>query len=54
MPIVKIPKELSSVRRAEDSAGRLAHAAGELDNGLHRTVVVVALLEQEQVSKMIW
>jgi hypothetical protein len=30
---------------------RLAHAAGELDNGLLRTVVVVALLEQERVTQ---
>ena len=46
MTIVNIPKELSSVRRAEGSAVSLACGAGELDNGLHRTVDVVALLEQ--------
>ena len=44
MTILNIPKELSSARRA-GSAVSLARGAGE-DDDLHRTVDVVALLEQ--------
>ena len=52
--MVNIPKELSSVRRAEGSAVALALGVGEVDDGLRRIVDVVALLEQGQVSEMIW
>jgi hypothetical protein len=54
MTIVNIPRELSSVRHAEGTIVMLGRAVGELDDGLRRTVDVVALLEQERVSEMIW
>ena len=44
MTVIDIPKELFSARRA-GSAVSLARGAGE-DDGLHRTVDVIALLEQ--------
>ena len=51
MTIANIPKELSSVRRAEGRAVRSTCGVGGLDN---RTFDVVPLIEQEQVSEMIW
>ena len=52
MTIINIPKGLSSVRHAKGRAVRLTHGVEGLDDGLGRTVDMVALLEQ--VSEIIW
>ncbi len=54
VPIVNIPKVLSSVWWAGGRAVRPAHGVDGLDiHGPHHTVVVVSPLETERVNEMI-